>query len=189
MNRILLLITLQFSFLTASAFGQYNNMEAFHENVSYGDHERMKIDVWQAKSNKPTPLIVWYHGGAFKHGDKKSVRHGSFIQDCLDKKISVATCNYPYVAGGNYKKCYSDSVLSMKHIFANLKAWNIDENKVATSGYSAGALLAQYLVCKDDKLSASGVFLQCISTDTQIHPILTKETNPMFIFQNPPACV
>jgi acetyl esterase/lipase len=33
------------------------------ENVSYGPHERNVLDFYQAKSEKPTPVLFFIHGG------------------------------------------------------------------------------------------------------------------------------
>ena len=40
------------------------------KNVSYGPHERYVLDLWQAKSDRPTPIVVYFHPGGFSHGDK-----------------------------------------------------------------------------------------------------------------------
>src|SRR5262245_19621329 len=36
--------------------------------VSYGPAERNVLDFYQAKSEKPTPLIIYIHGGGFVGG-------------------------------------------------------------------------------------------------------------------------
>src|SRR4051812_29212173 len=33
------------------------------------DHERQKFDFWQAKSDKPTPVVLLIHGGGWVNGD------------------------------------------------------------------------------------------------------------------------
>ena len=37
-----------------------------HADVKYGPHERNVMDVWLAKSDKPTPVLVSIHGGGFQ---------------------------------------------------------------------------------------------------------------------------
>ncbi|MBI3854614.1 MAG: hypothetical protein HY293_02860, partial [Planctomycetes bacterium] len=32
-------------------------------------HERNVLDFWQAKSDKPSPVVIWFHGGGFTQGD------------------------------------------------------------------------------------------------------------------------
>lgn len=42
---------------------------------SYGPHERNVLDLWKAKSGRPTPLVIYIHGGAFAHGDKSQAEY------------------------------------------------------------------------------------------------------------------
>src|SRR3954463_3986640 len=63
-----------------------------HGNVSYGKHERNVLDFWQAKSDKPTPIVVCIHGGGWKGGDKSS--YYGRVKTFLDAGISMATINY-----------------------------------------------------------------------------------------------
>ncbi|HID23161.1 MAG TPA: hypothetical protein EYP14_12270, partial [Planctomycetaceae bacterium] len=42
-------------------------------NVSYGPHERNVLDFWKAKAKSPTPVLVFFHGGGFRDGDKRGV--------------------------------------------------------------------------------------------------------------------
>src|SRR5215469_11191212 len=48
-----------------------------HRNVRYGPHERNVLDVWRARprpgSSGGTPIVVFFHGGGFRQGDKASV--------------------------------------------------------------------------------------------------------------------
>src|SRR5262245_40151966 len=38
-------------------------------NVAYGTHERQVLDFWQARSDRPTPLVLYIHGGGWQNGD------------------------------------------------------------------------------------------------------------------------
>ena len=45
-------------------------------DYAYGqDSERQKFDFWQAKSDKPTPLVLLIHGGGWMDGDKTRLWH------------------------------------------------------------------------------------------------------------------
>ena len=38
-------------------------------NVVYGSDKKFNVfDLWQAKSDKPTPLVIFIHGGGFGGG-------------------------------------------------------------------------------------------------------------------------
>src|SRR5437879_5633917 len=38
-------------------------------NLAYGKHERQVLDFWQAKSDRPTPLVLYIHGGGWQSDD------------------------------------------------------------------------------------------------------------------------
>src|SRR5438270_12966194 len=53
------------------------------------DHERQKFDFWQAKSDKPAPVVLLIHGGGWVNGDKTGYGERS-IDPFLKQGISVA---------------------------------------------------------------------------------------------------
>ncbi len=61
--------------------------------LPYGTHERQVLDFWQAPSKKPTPLVLFIHGGGWQGGDKNGLS-GPAIRQLLDAGISVAAINY-----------------------------------------------------------------------------------------------
>ena len=84
-------------FLTAAATTQAQQVQTKPmpdlANVKYGPHERNLLDLWQAKSDRPTPLVVYIHDGGFRDGDKRGVRP-ALLKECLSVGISVAAINY-----------------------------------------------------------------------------------------------
>src|SRR5215213_7246845 len=60
------------------------------------DHERQRFDFWQAKLDKPTPVVLLIHGGGWRNGDKSSYR-GNMIEPFLEQGISVAAINYRFI--------------------------------------------------------------------------------------------
>ena len=62
--------------------------EPTHKDVKYGDHDRHLLDFWQAKSDKPTPVLVSIHGGGFSFGNRSV--DGGLLQKCLASGSSVA---------------------------------------------------------------------------------------------------
>ena len=49
-----------------------DGIKADYIHQSYGDHKRNKFDMWLAKSENPTPLVIYIHGGGFVGGDKSN---------------------------------------------------------------------------------------------------------------------
>src|SRR5438046_2307379 len=65
-------------------------------NLAYGKHERQVLDFWRAKSDKPTPLVLYIHGGGWRAGDKNTLGTAA-IKRYLDAGISIAAINYRYI--------------------------------------------------------------------------------------------
>jgi acetyl esterase/lipase len=52
------------------------------------------MDVWIAKSDKPTPVLVSIHGGGFRGGNKTV--SADLLRQCLDSGISVVAITYRF---------------------------------------------------------------------------------------------
>ena len=111
---------------------------ADHENVKYGPHERNVFDLWLASSDKPTPLIVYIHGGGFSGGDKRSVGAGS-IESYRRMGWSVAAVNYRYTSAAPAPAAYLDCGRAIQLLRYRAKEWNLDKARITSTGGSAGA--------------------------------------------------
>jgi acetyl esterase/lipase len=40
------------------------------KDIAYGGHPRQRLDVYRAPSRRPTPVVIFVHGGAFVRGEK-----------------------------------------------------------------------------------------------------------------------
>lgn len=117
----------------------------------YGPHERQVLDFWQAKSDKPTPLIVYIHGGGFVAGDKSSIS-GKLLQKALADGISVAAIHYRFVDGKEviFPIPQQDGARAVQYLRSRAAAWNIDPKRVACYGGSAGAGISMWIGFHDD---------------------------------------
>lgn len=122
-----------------------------HANVSYGDHQKQAFDIWLAKSKdgKPTPLVIYIHGGGFRGGDKSSAS-GEPVQNYLDAGISFASMNYRLSDVGPYPIMMHDAARGLQTIRAKAKEWNLDASRIACYGGSAGAGISLWLGFHDD---------------------------------------
>jgi acetyl esterase/lipase len=127
-------------------------------SVAYGDHERQVLDFYQAKSDTPTPLVLYIHGGGWQNGDKK----GFGAKQFLDAGISVAAINYRYVKNAvelkiepPVKAPLEDAARALQFIRSKSKEWNVDKKRVGATGGSAGGCSSLWLAFHDDMADPS----------------------------------
>lgn len=116
----------------------------------YGAHERNVLDLWKGKSDKPTPLVVFIHGGGFRAGSKEHVP-ASLIKGCLEAGISVAAINYRLSHHAPFPAPMHDSGRALQHLRSKAKQWNLNPGKIAATGSSAGAGISLWLAFHDDR--------------------------------------
>lgn len=126
-------------------------------DFAYGqDSERQRFDFWQAKSDRPTPVVLLIHGGGWMNGDKSGYG-ASTIQPYLDAGISVAAINYRFILQAMDQKveppvkaCLHDAMRVLQTIRSKAAEWNIDPSRVGATGGSAGACTSLWLALHDD---------------------------------------
>jgi acetyl esterase len=119
------------------------------ENLQYGPHERNVLDLWLAKSDRSTPLVLFIHGGGFRQGDKSSLP-ADRLKTLLDSGFSVASLNYRLTDTAPAPAAYLDAARALQFLRANAAKWNVDPKRVASTGGSAGAGISMWLAFHDD---------------------------------------
>lgn len=119
-------------------------------DVSYGPHERNKLDFWRAQSDRPAPVVVFIHGGGFKAGDKSRVRGERIVSECLAAGVSFAAINYRYRTDTPIQEVLRDCGRAIQFIRFKAAEWNVDKQRIAAYGGSAGAGASLWLAFHDD---------------------------------------
>jgi acetyl esterase/lipase len=118
-------------------------------DLKYGPHQRNVLDLWKARSDKPTPLVVFIHGGGF-HGGSKDLLSAKLLDLLLKSGISVMAINYRLSPEIQFPAHYMDCARAIQFARFNAKEWNIDPKRVATTGGSAGAGMSLWIGFHDD---------------------------------------
>ena len=118
-------------------------------NVKYGPHERNVLDLWKAKSDKPTPLVVFIHGGGFRGGSKEALSP-ALLDGLLAKGISVMAINYRLSPEVSFPAHYMDCARAIQFARSKAKEWNLDPKRVGATGGSAGAGTSLWIGFHDD---------------------------------------
>lgn len=131
---------------------QLYSQQPTHANLKYGPHGRNVMDLWIADSEKPTPLVIYIHGGGFMGGDKKNGHNQKNIKLFMEKGISYASINYRFLyhTGNGVLGCMNDSKRAIQFLRFKAKEFNLDKTKFACIGGSAGAGTSLWLAFNDD---------------------------------------
>jgi acetyl esterase/lipase len=120
-----------------------------HENIPYGPHERNVLDIWLAKSDKPTPFVIYYHGGGFRGGDKRTIQP-QLLDGLLKAGVTVAAANYRLTDTAPYPAQMHDCARALQFLRLHAADYNLDPTRVGATGGSAGAGISQWLAFHDD---------------------------------------
>lgn len=143
-------------------------MQPTHADVAYGEHAQQRIDIYLAKSDKPTPLVLYIHGGGFRGGSKKQVNPRPF----LDAGISLASIEYRFVQHKRLPAAHEDCCRAIQFLRHHAQKYNFDKTRIGAFGGSAGAQLCMYLGFHDDladpdsedTISRESTRLTCVAT-------------------------
>lgn len=117
-------------------------------DVRYGPHERHVLDFYRAPARNLSPVLIFFHGGGFKAGDKRSFRDKADMY--LQAGISVVSANYRFSQHAIYPAPMLDGARVVQFVRAKAPEWSIDPARVVLSGSSAGATLSLWIALHDD---------------------------------------
>ncbi len=145
----------------------------FLPNVAYGPHSRNVLDAWLTDSPNPTPVAIFIHGGGFHQGNKDTIHNSSStIPFLLKSGISVISISYRYAYrdpiralestmpddegsvhdenGARVDYILRDCARAVQFVRYQADEWNINPDKIAAFGTSAGAGCAMWVGMVDD---------------------------------------
>ncbi len=164
-------------------------------DVSYGPHPRNVLDFYQATSDKPTPVVIYLHGGAWANGDKKDIAKTRF-EKYLAAGVSVVSINYRYTRQASEQGLkppvqgpMQDAARAVQFVRSKAGEWNLDKQRVAASGTSAGACTSLWLAFHNDladpasadPVTRESTRLSCAAVNvaqTSLDPLQMKEWTP-----------
>ena len=109
-----------------------------------GGHERQKLDLFlpQVPDDKPCPVIVRIHGGAWRHGDKSAQRG---VAGYVKQGYIGVAINYRFSQQAIFPAQIEDCKAAIRWLRANAEEYGIDPERICVVGSSAGGHLAALL--------------------------------------------
>ncbi|WP_372718417.1 family 16 glycoside hydrolase [Novipirellula sp.] len=164
-------------------------------DVAYGPHPKQVLHFWQAKSDKPTPVLFFIHGGGWSGGGRLSGLV-NMLPTMLSEGISVVSVEYRFVAEATadgvsppVKGPLSDAARALQFVRSKADEWNLDKQRIGASGGSAGACSSLWLTFhpemadpdSEDAVARESTRLWCAAVtgaQTTLDPKQMKEWTP-----------
>lgn len=113
-----------------------------HANLEYATPgPRHELDLYiPSDPCGAWPLVVFVHGGGWLSGAKEAV--DSYVDPLLERRFAIASINYRYSYQAIFPAQIHDVKAAIRWLRANAAIYNIDPDRIAIFGESAGGHLA-----------------------------------------------
>ncbi|GIW78402.1 MAG: hypothetical protein KatS3mg105_0209 [Gemmatales bacterium] len=120
------------------------------ENVEYAnpDDQHLKLDLYRPKEGRLFPVVVCIHGGGFVGGHRETMRW--ICVNLATEGYAAATIQYRLAPKYRFPACVKDCKAAVRWLRANAKKYNLDPDRMAAMGTSAGGHLSVFLAATAD---------------------------------------
>jgi acetyl esterase/lipase len=135
-----------------AVFGSYKR----HANIAYGPEPQQRLDVYvpQGAAVEPRPVVVFWHGGRWREGDKADYR---FVGAALAESGYVTlVANYRHYPEVKMPGFMHDAALAALFAAAHAQKYGGAQERLYLAGHSAGAHLAALVTLDPRYFAAAG---------------------------------
>lgn len=131
----------QYPFITTVKEKEYKNIDQIKDVVySQKDDRALHFDAYIYRKKNENPGVILIHGGGWKSGNKNQMQ--VLAQEIASKGYSCFAIEYRLALEAKYPEGIYDIKNSIKFIKDNAGEFNVDPNKIAILGCSAGGQMA-----------------------------------------------
>ena len=148
--------------------------------AAVGD-DKMKLDLVVPAGPGPHPCVVCFHGGAWKAGNRKDLTKPtlfapggkekgtefSLLEMLARKGYAAASVSYRLAPQHKFPAQIIDAKTSVRFLRTNAKKYDLDTDRFAALGFSAGAHLATLLGVTDSTAGFDGKLYPGVSSQVQ----------------------
>lgn len=131
-----------------------------HRNLAYARHEgaaehATSLDLYVPPDAKSAPIVVWIHGGGWRHGDKRmvAVKPAYFCNQVM----ILASINYRLQPSADYRGQAADVAGAIRWLVDHAAEYGGNPQRIILLGHSAGAHLAALVATDHSYLEAAKV--------------------------------
>lgn len=140
------------------------------------DNPRQKLDLYLPKTRKndrPLPVVVFIHGGAWQGGDKRGgyrmiaplVESGDYIGVSVGYRLSGEAI---------WPAQIHDCKAAIRWLRANAEKYNLDPNKIGVTGTSAGGHLVAMLGTTGDVPNLEGTLGEHVKESSRVQCVVDQ---------------
>jgi acetyl esterase/lipase len=116
---------------------------ALTTSIAYAGGARHTIDICRPRSATAVPVVVFFYGGGWRSGSKRTYR---YVAKALARRGYVAVVpDYRIYPQARYPDFLDDGALAVRWVKDNAKRFGGDPQKIFLMGHSAGAHIAAML--------------------------------------------
>lgn len=127
------------------------------EDIKYGVQPWQKLDIYPAQTNEAAPVIIFVHGGSWRHGRKDQYR---FAADAFIRKgytvVMPDYIKYPSKEA-RFPSFAEDLASATAWVKNNISEHNGDSSNLFLAGHSAGAHTVAILAADSQYLTSVGL--------------------------------
>ncbi len=178
-NRLCPLAVMLFLFpaLAACTQGVVTRNVDYVSNFDYEGGQDL-LDIYMPLGATDVPVVVFFHGGALRAGDKDPV--GQAVAGRLvPQGIGVVSANYRLTPSVMHPAHVQDAASATAWVIENIARYGGDAENIYVAGHSAGAYLAALLTLDPTHLGAHGLTPGSVRGSIPISAFLyVEETAP-----------
>jgi len=153
-NTLTILCLIIFSFCASAQTNPKLNLfpqgTILHGNIPYANDTLKKhlLDIYLPPTGKSSnPVVVWVHGGAWmlndKYADMDYMRNT--VKGFVDSGYAVASIDYRWSTSAIFPAQIQDCNQAVEFLYENAAKYNLNKDRIALIGFSAGGHLASLL--------------------------------------------
>ncbi|SDI14489.1 Acetyl esterase/lipase [Planococcus glaciei] len=134
--------------------------------------EAQQLDIYLPNEGEgPFPVIVAIHGGGFKEGDKTGADLAPMLEG-VNRGYAVVAVNYRLSQEAFFPAAISDVKAAIRYVKANAEEYNLNPDKIAAWGGSAGGHLAALAGTSGDSDALKGKNRENINYTSEVQAVV-----------------
>lgn len=157
--------------------------EADTLDIAYGNDPKQRLDVYSARGDGKAdcPVVIWVHGGGWRHGDKDNRSGTTLCKTWASAGIVAVNLNYRLTPDVVHPAHTQDVAAGIAWVHANIARHGGDPRKIYLLGHSAGAHLVALVATdpsflKSHALSPTKALAGAMSIDTASYDLNSTRT-------------